>query len=166
MYVSLKMSFMYYTFKMCYVYLSCSLRVILCSLCVGAVCLFVMSLRCERFCCVVVLKIFFVPVKVCYSAIIIFLCNICFICFMLLLLLSCSCYVLLVVLLLLSCSVVFVFLCNCVYVVVLLTGYGALYIWLCIVWCYICGDICVGAWFKYMNKYLHCKKKIWFSYRG
>ena len=153
-------------------YLSCSWRVILCSLCVGAVFFFVMSLTCDFCCCVLVLKIVLVPVKVCYSAIIISLCNICFICFLLLLLLLCSCYVLLVVLLLLSCSVVFVFLCNCVcvvlccYVVVLLTGYGALYIWLCIVWCYICGDICVGAWFKYMNKYLYCKKKIWFSYRG
>ena len=119
-----------------------------------------------------VLKFFFVPVKVCYSAIIFFACNICFICFLLLLLLSCSCYVLLVVLLFFSCSLVFVFLCNCVYVVlccyvvVLLTGYGALYIWLCILWCYICGEICVGAWFKYMNKYLHCKKKVRFSYRG
>ena len=119
-------------------YLSCSWRFILCSLCVGVVCLFVMSLRCERCCCVLVLKFVFVPVKVCYSAIIFFVCNICFICFLLLLLLLCSCYVLLVVLLLFSCSFVFVFLCNCVYVV--LCCYVVVLLCYCVVdwlWCFI-----------------------------
>ena len=140
MYVSLKMSFIYYTFKMCYMYLSCSWRVILCSLCVGAVFFFVMSLTCDFCCCVLVLKIVLVPVKVCYSAIIISLCNICFICFLLLLLLLCSFYVLLVVLLLLSCSVVFVFFCNCVYVVLCCYVVVLLCCWLAMV-LYISGCV-------------------------